>query len=80
MFHDVTMCTTNVDSIRHESKKSTLKTKMDEVASKAIHYLRIGDLSLRSDVAITECIGLGFCTRSTTSSGSSPTRSDSHRR
>ena len=37
-----------------ESKKSTLKTKMDEVASKAVRDLRIGDLSLGSDVAITE--------------------------
>jgi hypothetical protein len=37
-----------------ESKKSTLKTRMDEVASKAIHDLRIGDLSLGSDAAITE--------------------------
>jgi hypothetical protein len=37
-----------------ESKKSTLKTRMDEVASKAIHDLRIGDLILGSDAAITE--------------------------
>jgi hypothetical protein len=37
-----------------ESKKSTLKTRMDEVASKAIHDLRIGELSLSSDAAITE--------------------------
>ena len=37
-----------------ESKKSTLKTKMDEVASKAVRDLRVGDLSLGSDVAITE--------------------------
>ena len=37
-----------------ESKKSTLKTRMDEVASKAIHDLRIGDLSLSSDAAIKE--------------------------
>ena len=37
-----------------ESKKSTLKTRMDEVASKAIHDLRIGDLVLGSDAAITE--------------------------
>ena len=37
-----------------ESKKSTLKARMDEVASKAIHDLRIGDLILGSDAAITE--------------------------
>jgi hypothetical protein len=37
-----------------ETKKSTLKTRMDEVATKAIHDLRIGDLSLGSDAAITE--------------------------
>jgi hypothetical protein len=37
-----------------ESKKSTLKTRMDNVASKAIHDLRIGDLSLGLDAAITE--------------------------
>jgi hypothetical protein len=37
-----------------ESKKSTLKTRMDEVAGKAIHDLRIGDLSLGSEAAITE--------------------------
>jgi len=37
-----------------ESKKSTLKCRMDEVASKAIHDLRIGDLSLGSDATITE--------------------------
>ena len=37
-----------------ESKKSTLKTRMDEVASKAIRDLRIGDLSLGSDATITE--------------------------
>jgi hypothetical protein len=37
-----------------EGKKSTIKTRMDEVASKAIHDLRIGDLSLGSDAAITE--------------------------
>ncbi len=37
-----------------ESKKSTLKTRMDEVASKAIHDLRIGDLHLGSDAAIIE--------------------------
>ena len=37
-----------------ESKKSTLKTRMDEVASKAIHDLKIGDLSIGSEVAITE--------------------------
>jgi hypothetical protein len=36
-----------------ESKKSTLKTRMDEVASKAIRDLKIGDLSLGSDAAIT---------------------------
>ena len=37
-----------------EGKKSTLKTRMDEVARKAIRDLRIGDLSLGSDAAITE--------------------------
>jgi hypothetical protein len=37
-----------------EAKKSTLKTRMDEVASKAVRDLRIGDLSLGSDVTITE--------------------------
>jgi hypothetical protein len=37
-----------------ESKKSTLKARMDEVASKAIHDLKIGDLSLGSKAAITE--------------------------
>jgi len=37
-----------------ESKKSTLKVRMDEVASKAIQDLRIGGLSLGSEAAITE--------------------------
>jgi hypothetical protein len=37
-----------------ESKKSTLKSRMDEVTSKAVRDLRIGDLSLGSDVTITE--------------------------
>jgi hypothetical protein len=37
-----------------ESKKSTLKARMDEVATKAIQDLRIGDLSLGSGAAITE--------------------------
>ena len=37
-----------------ENKKSTLKSSMDEVASKAIRNLRIGDLSLGSDATITE--------------------------
>ena len=36
-----------------ESKKSTLKTRMDEVTAKAIQDLRIGDLSLGSGAAIT---------------------------
>jgi len=37
-----------------ESKKSTLKTRMDEVANKAVRDLRIGDLSLGSDATIAE--------------------------
>ena len=37
-----------------ESKKSTLKTRMDEVASKAVRDLRIGDLSLGSHATIAE--------------------------
>jgi hypothetical protein len=37
-----------------ENKKSTLKARMDEVASTAIHDLKIGDLSLGLDAAITE--------------------------
>ena len=37
-----------------ESKKSTLKTRMDDVASKVIHDLKIGDLSLGLYAAITE--------------------------
>src|SRR5215472_3278033 len=37
-----------------EYKKSTLKTRMDEIASKAVRDLRIGDLSLGSDATITE--------------------------
>ena len=37
-----------------ENKKSTLKAKMDEVANKAIQDLRIGDLRLESEAAITE--------------------------
>jgi hypothetical protein len=37
-----------------ESKKSTLKVRMDDVATKAIHDLKIGDLSLGSKGAITE--------------------------
>jgi hypothetical protein len=36
-----------------ESKKSTLKTRMDDVARKAIRDLKIGDLSLGS-TTITE--------------------------
>lgn len=35
-----------------QSKKSTLKARMDEVASKAIQDLRIGDLSLGSGAVI----------------------------
>jgi hypothetical protein len=37
-----------------EGKKSTLKARMNEVASKAIRDLKIGDLTLGSDAAITE--------------------------
>src|SRR5262245_27220386 len=37
-----------------ESKKLTLKTRMDEVAGKAVRNLRIGDLGLGSDATITE--------------------------
>ena len=37
-----------------ENKKLTLKFSMDEVASKAIRNLRIGDLSLGSDATIKE--------------------------
>ncbi|MFY9799542.1 MAG: hypothetical protein WAJ93_27980 [Candidatus Nitrosopolaris sp.] len=36
------------------NKKSTLKTKMNEVASKAMHDLRINDMSLGTDAAIIE--------------------------
>jgi hypothetical protein len=37
-----------------ESKKSTLKARMNEVANKAIRDLKIGDLTLGRDAAITE--------------------------
>jgi hypothetical protein len=37
-----------------EGKKSTLKARMDEVASNAIRELRVGDLTLGSDATITE--------------------------
>jgi len=37
-----------------ENKKSTLKVRMDEVASKAINDLKIGDLCLGSESEITE--------------------------
>jgi hypothetical protein len=37
-----------------ENKKSILKSSMDEVTSKAIRSLRIGDLSLGSDATIKE--------------------------
>ena len=37
-----------------ENKKSTLKARMDEVARKAIHDLKIGDLSLGSEAILTE--------------------------
>jgi uncharacterized protein (DUF39 family) len=38
-----------------ESKKLTLKSRMDEVASKTIRDLKIADLSLGSDAAIEMC-------------------------
>jgi hypothetical protein len=37
-----------------EYKKSTLKAQMDNVASKAIHNLKIGDLALGSDVSLLD--------------------------
>jgi hypothetical protein len=37
-----------------EGKKSTLKSRMDEVANKAICDLKIGELTLGLDAAITE--------------------------
>src|SRR5207247_7826113 len=37
-----------------ENKKSTLKTRMDDVASKAIRDLKIGNLSLGVDAALTD--------------------------
>jgi hypothetical protein len=37
-----------------ENKKSTLKARMDDVASKAIKDLKIGDLSLGSDVTLSD--------------------------
>src|SRR5215467_15032725 len=37
-----------------ESKKSTLKTRMNDVANKAMRDLKIGDLCLGSDATITE--------------------------
>jgi hypothetical protein len=37
-----------------ESKKTALKARIDEVASKAIQDLRIGDLRIGSEAAITE--------------------------
>ena len=37
-----------------ETKKSTLKTRMDKVATKAIRDLKIGDLALELDASITD--------------------------
>jgi hypothetical protein len=37
-----------------ENKNSTLKARMDDVASKAIRDLKIGDLSLGSDVTLSD--------------------------
>jgi hypothetical protein len=37
-----------------ENKKSTLKERMDDVASQAIKNLKIGDLSLGSDVSLSD--------------------------
>src|SRR5207249_6573900 len=37
-----------------ENKKSTLKSRMDEVARKAIRDLKIGNLSLGADAVITD--------------------------
>jgi hypothetical protein len=37
-----------------EYKKSTLKTRMDDVASKAIRDLKIGDLALGSEATLSD--------------------------
>src|SRR5215472_14924019 len=37
-----------------ETKKSTLKSRMDEVANKAMRDLKLGDLSIGLDVSITD--------------------------
>jgi hypothetical protein len=37
-----------------EYKKSTLKAQMDDVASKAVRDLRIGDLALGSDAPLSD--------------------------
>ena len=37
-----------------ESKKSTLKVRMDEVVRKAIHDLKIGEMSLGSESMLTD--------------------------
>jgi hypothetical protein len=36
------------------SKKSTLKERMDDAASKAIHDLKIGDLSLGLEATLSD--------------------------
>jgi len=36
-----------------ENKKSTLRARMNEVASKAVHDLKIGEISLGSEAVLT---------------------------